>query len=148
LLFLLISCFNFFLLKKILWNFLTTQIIKRSTSRKATTGSNIARVDNENEAPASVVDKTGFAIPQVVVEEVNLNKPVECCIVPANPPPAIIASDHFNKGEKSARTEPITSAPAIIEAGPAMVSKRLSNQGKKYATISTSDANPKAIRAG
>ena len=108
----------------------------------------MARVESVNDIPASVVEITGLANPPVVVVDPALNNPVADWIDPANPPPAIIESDHLRKGEKSASTEPITNEPAMIETGTATVSNILSNQGIKYAIISNMVAMPNAISAG
>lgn len=88
------------------------------------------------EAKNSMIDTIGFAKPPVVPVDKALVATVPICIVPEEPPPAMVARVHFRAGS----TSPITAAdiivPAITAEGVAMVSSRLSSHGIRYARTS------------
>ena len=81
------------------------------------------------EVPVSTVVKTGFAIPPVVVLEVNRAAEVFPLIAAAVPPPAIIAKVQVTTGLKSVTVATITAVPAKVAKGRAIVSSKLSNHG-------------------
>lgn len=89
----------------------------------ATAGINIAIRDNVIELPASAVATTGLPTPPVTADDFNLINPVAAWIVPAIPPPAIKASDHFISGGKSVTTAPLKTIPANIASGWLIASK-------------------------
>lgn len=113
-----------------------------TTNMMAKIGKNIEKMDIAMDEPVSIVDITGFAIPPVVAVEAKRDVLVEPLIAVAVPPPAIIANAHVINGLKSLTVATITAVPATAANGIAMVSNKLSNQGIKYAKISTMVAIP------
>jgi hypothetical protein len=113
----------------------------------ATTGIKIENTDIAIDEPVSIVEITGFAIPPVVAVDANREVLVEPFIAVAVPPPAIIANAQVITGLKSLTVATITAVPAIAANGIAMVSNKLSNQGIKYAKISTIVAIPNNSKA-
>jgi hypothetical protein len=127
---------------------LIAQIIKIVTTIPVIIGMKIAMADKVIALPDSSVEIAGFPNPPVVNDDVALVTPVSAWIVPATPPPAIIANVHFISGEISVITEAIKTAPAITAIGEVIVSKALSTQGIKYPAISKIVAAPKVTSAG
>ena len=76
--------------------------MKNATRANATTaamiGRKIAKRDITIAKIHSIVDTMGFAIPPVVKVDANRIPAKPPLIVPAAPPPAITASDHFIAG--------------------------------------------------
>jgi len=114
---------------------MTTHII-------ATIGKKIENTDIAIDEPVSIVEIIGLAIPPVVAVEASLDVLVDPFIAVAVPPPAIIASAQVITGLKSLTVATITAVPATAANGIAMESSILSNQGIKYAKISTIVAIP------
>lgn len=81
------------------------------------------------ELPSSAVERSGLASPPVVVEEMEREKTVLPWMVPATPPPAMMARDQRRKGSSSVIKEAVMSVPAVTAAGVAILSRALSSQG-------------------
>ena len=92
----------------------------------AAAGATSARKDIRSAAPSSAVEMTGFPRPPVKTVEWALSIPVNPCVRPAIPPPAITAAVHFTIGGTSVMTAADTIVPAINAAGVAKVSSKLS----------------------
>ena len=93
-------------------------------------GAKMEAVVTSAAVPVSIAEIPGLANPPVVADEVSLLVADAPLIAVAVPPPAIIANDQ-----------------AIAASGIAILSKRLSTQGMKYAKISAKVATPKVITA-
>ena len=91
----------------------------------------MARMETPSAPPASVVDTAGLARPPVVAVDVRRVAPVNTWIVPAMPPPAMIASDHFSHGLISTIEEAVRTVPATAAAGAASASSTLSRNGTR-----------------
>ena len=83
------------------------------------------------ELPNSIDENNGLPMPPVDAVDAALDSPVNVWITAAIPPPPIIASVHFNKGDKSKTTEAVKIIPAITATGEAIVSRILSTKGIK-----------------
>lgn len=118
-----------------------------TTKMMATIGKKIENTDIAIEEPVSIVEITGFAIPPVVAVDAKRDVLVDPFIAAAVPPPAIIANAQVITGLKSLTVATITAVPATAAKGIAIVSSRLSNQGIKYAKISTMVAIPNNNKA-
>lgn len=105
-------------------------------------GKNIDKILITTDVPVSTVASTGFAIPPVVAVDVSLVAADDVCMAAAVPPPAIIANAQVVVGSNPAMVDTITAVPAMVANGMAIESKILSNQGIKYAKISTTVATP------
>ena len=101
----------------------------RTTSATAAAGASNARKDIRSAPPSSAVAMTGFPRPPVKTVEWALSIPVNPCVRPAMPPPAITAAVHFTIGATSVMTAADTIVPAINAAGVAKASSRLSTTG-------------------
>jgi len=77
----------------------------------------------------STVAIIGFAVPAVVVVEVNRAAEALPLMAAAVPPPAIMANDQVTIGLRSATVATITAVPANVAMGKAMVSSKLSSHG-------------------
>ena len=70
-----------------------------------------------------------FPNPKVNVDDKPRIATVVNWIIPAEPPPAIIANDHCIIGSVPTKTIELIPTPDRTAAGVAIVSRRLSNQG-------------------
>ena len=88
-------------------------------------------MDIPAEPPASAVETAGFPTPPVIAVDVSRVAPVNSWMVPAIPPPATIASDHFSQGLMSTTDDAVRTVPATVAAGAASPSSRLSSSGTR-----------------
>ena len=88
------------------------------------------------EIRSSIMEKIGLANPPVKTEDI----PLRLIVVNWNPPviktPLVTDNIHCNPGEISLKHEAESIVPAIIEAGVANISNKLSTQGIKFPKIS------------
>lgn len=96
---------------------------------KQMAGIMIANTAVIREPASSMLATTTLPMPPVAREDFTLSTVVIPCIIPAVPPPAMIASIHRNDGDRSVTTDAAAIVPAMIETGEAIVSSRLSSQG-------------------
>ena len=82
------------------------------------------------DVPVSTVETIGFPKPAVETDDVNRVAPEAVLMAAAVPPPAMIANAQVTTGLKSATVETMTAVPAMVANGIAMVSKRLSINGR------------------
>ena len=125
--------------------YITINIIR--TKNAARIGAKIDAVVTTAAVPVSTRPITGLAVPPVVAVEANLPVAEAPFIAVAVPPPAIIAKVQVITGSKLEAVDTITAVPAKAAIGIAKLSNKLSNQGIKYAKISTIVATPKVIKA-
>lgn len=95
----------------------------------ATIGRNIANELNVIAVPVSAVDTTGFATPAVFTDEARRVVVVKLCVANAVPPPAIMAKIVVIVGSTSTKVEAMTTKPATVAKGIAIVSNKLSTNG-------------------
>ncbi len=93
------------------------------------TGTKSEKILPTTDKTFSIVDTIGFPIPAVVLVEPSRTKPVPAWIIPAMPPPAMMAKVHFSKGVNSTKAEAETNIPAATEHGAANTSNALSITG-------------------
>ena len=105
------------------------QSVKMQRIEEIASKLNIDNKDITVEVPVSTVATTGFAIPPVEAVEVIRIAEAFPLITAAVPPPAIIAKAQVKTGLKSAIVATITTVPATVARGMAIVSNKLSNQG-------------------
>src|SRR3972149_2885475 len=108
---------------------LVAQTSNAITTIPANTGIKIANAANVKELPDSTVESTELPKPPVVIDDVILVTPVSAWIVPATPPPAIMASVHLRSGDIPVTTDAIKIMPATTAMGDAIVSRILSTHG-------------------
>src|SRR6266404_2243856 len=95
----------------------------------ASTGARTATMEATVDAASSAVAIRGLPKPPVPIEETPRVATVVPCTIPATPPPAMIARAHLRNGLRSVTREAVMRVPAMIAAGVAIVSRRLSTQG-------------------
>lgn len=120
---------------------------KVATRTKPMMGMMMANSATKADPANSAVAIRGFPSPPVKIDDFALSAVVVPCIMPAIPPPAMIATIHFTDGGKSVITDAVAIVPATIETGEAMASMIWSSQGTQYAMISRMVAEAKAIVA-
>lgn len=87
--------------------------------------------DITKDVPVSKAPTIGLASPKVVEVEANRVVLVVPAMAAAVPPPAIMAKDQVITGSKSAMVDSITTVPAILAKGIAILSSKLSIYGMK-----------------
>src|SRR5512137_1194538 len=102
---------------------------KVATSAKQMMGMIMAKSAIKADPANSAVAMSGFPSPPVKSDDFALSAAVVPCIMPAIPPPAMIATIHFTDGDMSIITDAVAIVPAMIETGEAMASITLSSQG-------------------
>src|SRR5665213_1956924 len=91
-------------------------------------------------AKISPVEITGLPTPMVTTVDAPRSRLVAPCVAAAAPPPAMIASDHFNIGGASPSAKAVTPMPAALATGAAMTDEAVSRIGTYKAAISTTAA--------
>jgi len=99
------------------------------TSASATSGAASARSEISEALPSSAVATAEFPTPPVKTVDFALSIAVKPCVMPATPPPAIMAAVHFTIGGKSVMTAADTIVPATTAPGVATASSKLSTPG-------------------
>ena len=100
-----------------------------TTNTMATIGRNIEMTDITIEVPVSTVDTTGLANPPVEAVEASLAAPEDSEMAAAVPPPAIMANDQVIIGSIFTKVDTITTVPAKVANGMAILSNKLSIYG-------------------
>lgn len=100
-----------------------------TTKITATIGRKIANELNVMAVPVSAVDNTGFPTPAVLTVEAKRVVVVKLWVAKAVPPPAMIAKIVVIVGLISTKVEAMTTNPATVAKGMAIVSNKLSTNG-------------------
>ena len=93
------------------------------------TGAKMANAERMTADIPSVVEKTQFPVPAVILLDISLEIALPLWMVAAAPPPMINPITHFIHSLSDGKTDVIKSVPAAIDKGISMLSITLSIKG-------------------